>query len=681
MKAMIRTATKQFLCLLLTFSFLFPVTIHAEELPQTALEQNTMHNASDALSEDAGFSLTDMTIDASEPRDFSVSEAPSVSDAVQSADVLPAADTMDSMENESDDTDRESAQIVESDSSEAAVMEEEHDDSLLLPDSEDEDVIHPLQAQTEEETVTSDEPDALSDADIEEVQFDQASDNTLVDDDTSAASPQSVTVPWEIRVEYAQQLTEFWQIFREDSNRLSVLWHAQPSSDAYCVVLSSPMLKEDLSETISSTSWRYDLSNLPDGLYTLTVTALKSSNKLSSTTCSIMVSTPETASDPDAYSGGDDQTQEPVFSPAPTHAHDERPESDPAAITPVPSADDDTTEQTITPAPSVPVIIIRPADEVPAEATAPDETDDSNQANAHSAPGNPLVPPISADLTENVTTPPSDLSSEDVCTHEYSTPTDLDPVTPVDSPTHTNLDIASPSDLATPSDLDIASPSDLTTPSDLTPDDTGIHPDGTAKEGERMPSGGRSSGRTSGRSSGRSSGNSSKSSSSITAGKALTSTHASGTGDLTPHNAIVLVLDDAQMPSLMLGDTQLDLSISEGLFTAQTDNRTLILMTQEENSSYSFSQAALNLLNNSGIDEIELVRAQETVRIATDLELTGYLYGRYRSQGYVSSDFIFHVCGEQILISIEDTLFHLSDESQLVPSSLSYSILFGGVDS
>lgn len=173
------------------------------------------------------------------------------------------------------------------------------------------------------------------------------------------------------------------------------------------------------------------------------------------------------------------------------------------------------------------------------------------------------------------------------------------------------------------------------------------------------------------------SGSSGKTSSGITAGKALTSTHAAGSGDLTPHDAIVLDLPEEQVSILSLGNTGMNVAIDQGTFSAVTEDQHLVLTSESENSVFSFSQAALTLLHHSGIEDIFLVSAEQTLVVNTSLEFTGYLYGNLRSKGYASSEFILSVQGETVQVTVDDMIYEVNEQLELTPARSS-SIESGG---
>ena len=84
------------------------------------------------------------------------------------------------------------------------------------------------------------------------------------------------------------------------------------------------------------------------------------------------------------------------------------------------------------------------------------------------------------------------------------------------------------------------------------------------------------------------------------------------------------------------------------------------------------------MLGNSGVNQLSLVAGTHELTLDTTFDLNGFYYGQYRSKGYVSADFVFHVLQSHILVSIEDAVFELSEENELIPSSLEYSAAFGG---
>ena len=152
----------------------------------------------------------------------------------------------------------------------------------------------------------------------------------------------------------------------------------------------------------------------------------------------------------------------------------------------------------------------------------------------------------------------------------------------------------------------------------------------------------------------------------------------SGTGDLTPHDAALIELPEDELSALYLGDTGLMLSSVDGTFTASSTENQLYLSSEDDSCTFSFSQAALHMLGNSGVNQLSLVAGTHELTLDTTFDLNGFYYGQYRSKGYVSADFVFHVLQSHILVSIEDAVFELSEENELIPSSLEYSAAFGG---
>ena len=224
----------------------------------------------------------------------------------------------------------------------------------------------------------------------------------------------------------------------------------------------------------------------------------------------------------------------------------------------------------------------------------------------------------------------------------------------------------------TPSSETTATPAPTAT---ISPADATATPENNGQGNGKRPSSGWS--KTFG-SSGKKSSSASNNTNTVTAGKALISSHAAGTGDLTPHDAAQIELPEDELSALYLGDTGLMLSAVDGTFTASSTENQLYLSSEDDSCTFSFSQAALHVLGNSGVNQLSLVAGTHELTLDTTFDLNGFYYGQYRSKGYVSADFVFHVLQSHILISIEDAVFELSEENELIPSSLEYSAAFGG---
>ncbi len=146
----------------------------------------------------------------------------------------------------------------------------------------------------------------------------------------------------------------------------------------------------------------------------------------------------------------------------------------------------------------------------------------------------------------------------------------------------------------------------------------------------------------------------------ITPGKALTSSHARGTGDLLPYGAVRLELPEGEMDVLTLGGETLDLTCGGAAFTAALEEDTLLLSS--EASDWTFTQATLNTLSLSGVRVLSLSDGEETVSLDTDLAMTGTDYARERSDGFASSDFRFSLTDEGFTVTVEDRVYRLQDD-------------------
>lgn len=146
----------------------------------------------------------------------------------------------------------------------------------------------------------------------------------------------------------------------------------------------------------------------------------------------------------------------------------------------------------------------------------------------------------------------------------------------------------------------------------------------------------------------------------ITPGQALTSTHARGTGDLLPYGAVRLQLPEGEMDALTLGGETLDLTCGGASFSAALEDDTLLLAS--ETADWTFTQATLNTLSLSGVRVLSLSDGEETLRLDTDLAMTGRDYARERADGFASSDFRFGVADGGFTVTVEDRIYRLVDD-------------------
>ncbi len=153
----------------------------------------------------------------------------------------------------------------------------------------------------------------------------------------------------------------------------------------------------------------------------------------------------------------------------------------------------------------------------------------------------------------------------------------------------------------------------------------------------------------------------------ITPGKALISTHASGTGDMTVYGTVPLTLDSDTMQILSMGGLALEVSRGgETDFQAALADDRLVLSSSEEGCWY-FTQYALQTLAKSGVSALSFSTDTGSVEIPTDLTLSGMAYGRERAGGFVASDFLFMLTDDEgLFLNVEDRYYAVRD-SVMIP--------------
>ena len=139
----------------------------------------------------------------------------------------------------------------------------------------------------------------------------------------------------------------------------------------------------------------------------------------------------------------------------------------------------------------------------------------------------------------------------------------------------------------------------------------------------------------------------------ITPGKALSSTHAKGSGSVQVYGAVTAVAGEGGMAVLTLGDDELTLRCGGNVFTAGMEEDELVLVT-DGGDDWSLTMDVLKTLSLSGIRRVRMISPDAETVLDTDMELTGSAYGRERSQGFVSSDFVLFRSGGEWRVRVED---------------------------
>ena len=155
----------------------------------------------------------------------------------------------------------------------------------------------------------------------------------------------------------------------------------------------------------------------------------------------------------------------------------------------------------------------------------------------------------------------------------------------------------------------------------------------------------------------------------ITPGTALSSTHTSGTRNMTLYGTLALALSEDEMTTLTLDDTALDIDLNDGAdgFTACLDDATLALTPVGACGIWRLNGRALRVLSDSGILSLSLETGIGTIVLSTDIALTGEVYARLRAAGYVSSDFEYRVSADGITVSVAGMVYRLEASGALTP--------------
>lgn len=196
--------------------------------------------------------------------------------------------------------------------------------------------------------------------------------------------------------------------------------------------------------------------------------------------------------------------------------------------------------------------------------------------------------------------------------------------------------------------------------------------DGTQRPEGEGPRGGRGGGHPGG---GRSGTSASKGASTeqapqgfrVTPGTALTSSHASGTGDMLPYCAVALTTTDAPMTRLVAGDETLDIGLENGgTFTAAIEDSRLIL-TAGDGDAWRLNGLALRRLAAGGVETILMDSGDWSGELSANMTLAGDIYARLRSEGYVSANCDYRVSAEGVLVTVDGVTYALDDDNTLSP--------------
>ena len=92
----------------------------------------------------------------------------------------------------------------------------------------------------------------------------------------------------------------------------------------------------------------------------------------------------------------------------------------------------------------------------------------------------------------------------------------------------------------------------------------------------------------------------------------------------------------------------------------------MLILRSEESGAWSLTMDVLQTLEISGISRLRLIGPDTEVMLDTDLELTGPLYGRERSKGFVSADFLLLMRDGEWIIRVDGREYLLSGNELII---------------
>ena len=154
---------------------------------------------------------------------------------------------------------------------------------------------------------------------------------------------------------------------------------------------------------------------------------------------------------------------------------------------------------------------------------------------------------------------------------------------------------------------------------------------------------------------------------SVTAGKALTSSHDPGDKSMRLYGSVELSAEEEAMTRLTLGGEALDVTLDggAGTFTAALDGDALTLTPQADGEQWTLNGFALKTLARSGVNTVNLSLNGKIVAVATQPELSGRVYDGLCAAGFVSADYAYNVSAGGIRVSVNGEDYCLTEAGEL----------------
>ena len=154
----------------------------------------------------------------------------------------------------------------------------------------------------------------------------------------------------------------------------------------------------------------------------------------------------------------------------------------------------------------------------------------------------------------------------------------------------------------------------------------------------------------------------------VTAGKALTSTHASGSKTMETFGTVNLSFSDESLTTLWIHD-RAGIQLDEGdhTFTATVEDESLILTPEVAGEIWTVNGYTLKALSRSGITGIIMMTEAGETEISTEQDYQGTVYATLCASGVVSADYEYQISGDGIQVLVAGSAYSIDDSHMLVP--------------
>lgn len=150
----------------------------------------------------------------------------------------------------------------------------------------------------------------------------------------------------------------------------------------------------------------------------------------------------------------------------------------------------------------------------------------------------------------------------------------------------------------------------------------------------------------------------------ITPGKALTTSHANGSKNMTSYNKVSILPGEEAMSILTLNGTKLPLTLDGGAskFTVKAASGAITLTPVKNGSSWQVNGHVLTMVRKSGVKRLLLQLGDTTLTLATEWEPQGTVYASLRALGYVSSDFDWQLTADGITATVDGKTYRVEND-------------------